>query len=248
MTLHRFHVPGVRPGTMDLPEGARVHATRVLRLGKGDELRVFDAGEEYVAVIGSIEKHRVMIEVRAAVPALSERAVCLHLVMSPLKGDLTELVIQKVTELGVSRISPVVFERTDTVARRDPSEGRIERWNRVAVSASEQSGRAVVPVIDRLTTLAACLAGLPPRQAAELRFMGVEPSLVLDEGSDEAADSAGVEIREVRLAVGPSGGLSATDIALLQSAQFKGRRLAPHTLRSETACVAAIAILGDRFR
>ena len=244
MTLHRFHVPGVRPGAMDLPEGARVHATRVLRLAKGDELRVFDAGEEFMAVMVSIEKHRATIEVGGAAPALPERTVRLHLVMSPLKGDLTELVIQKATELGVSRITPAVFERTDTVARRDPSEGRRERWSRVAVSASEQSGRAVVPVMDPVTTLAACLATLRPRKTTELRFMGAEPSLPLN----EADDSAGVEISEVRLAIGPSGGLSAADIALLQSAEFKGRRFAPHTLRSETACIAAVAILGDRFR
>ena len=113
MTGHRFHVPSPAPGRMELPEAARLHATRVLRLGVGDLLRVFDRGLEFEAAIVAIEKHRVLIEVGAALPPLPERGVSLHLIMSALKGDLTELVIQKATELGAARISPAIFENRD---------------------------------------------------------------------------------------------------------------------------------------
>jgi 16S rRNA (uracil1498-N3)-methyltransferase len=244
MTLHRFHVTQAAPGEMELPEAARVHATRVMRLTTGDALRVFDLGREFEAVILSTEKHRVRIEVGASVSPLPERAVCLHLIMSPLKGDLTELVIQKATELGVARISPVVFERTDTVARRDPGEARMERWHRVAVGATEQSGRAVVPKVDTVAPLkgALDLLGLPA--AGDLRIVATEPSLT---AAIEERTQSGT-VRSVVVAVGPSGGLSPADLHELTAAGFLPERFAPHTLRSETACLAALAILGDRFR
>ena len=138
---------------MDLPEAARQHATRVIRLGVGDPLLIFDAGAEFSATIAAIEKHRVMIEVAGETDGRPERSIPIHLIMSPLKGDLTELVIQKATELGVASITPALFERTDTVARREPTEARTLRWNRVATSAAEQSGRCVVPTIAPLVDL-----------------------------------------------------------------------------------------------
>ncbi len=244
MTLHRFHVPLAATGRMELPEAARIHATRVIRLDEGDALRVFDRGSEFEATIATIEKHRVWIDVGAPIPALPERAVPLHLVMSALKGDLTELVIQKATELGAARISPVVFERTDTVARQDPSPARVERWNRVAAGAAEQSGRAVVPRIDSVVTLRQSLDGLGPADEGEIRIVATEPAI--------ASARTGLEhpgrVRSVVVAVGPAGGLGAQDLDTLQAAGFAGERFALHTLRAETACVAALAILGDRYR
>jgi len=229
---------------MELPEAARIHATRVIRLTVGDALRVFDQGVEFDASIAAIEKHRVLIDVGAEVPVLPERAIPLHLVMSALKGDLTELVIQKATELGVARISPVVFDRTDTVARQDPSAARLERWHRVASGAAEQSGRALVPGIDAVATLKQALDSLGPSGEGELRVVATEPAIDQGETRREPPRS----VRSVVVAVGPAGGLSGQDLEILDTAGFARERFALHTLRSETACVAALAILGDRFR
>lgn len=244
MTIHRFHVPEVSPGRRELPEAAQIHATRVIRLGVGDALRVFDQGSEFDAVIASIEKHRVLIDVGEPVPTLPERTAPLHLIMSALKGDLTEMVIQKATELGVARISPAVFERTDTVARQDPSAARVGRWQRVAASASEQSGRAVVPRIDRVVGLGQAVESLGARGDGEIRIVATEPSL----DSGRAAPEMPVGARSVVIAVGPAGGLSAGDLDILRTAAFLPERFALHTLRAETACIAALAILGDRYR
>ncbi len=229
---------------MELPEAARIHATRVIRLGVGDALRVFDLGSEFEAMIAAIEKHRVLIDVGAPAPAMPERVVPLHLVMSALKGDLTELVIQKATELGVARISPVVFERTDTVARQDPSPARVERWHRVATGAAEQSGRAVVPRIDAVATLEGAMESLGAPVEGEVRIVATEPAIGFDATPRELARSA----RSVVVAVGPAGGLSVRDLEILDRAGFARERFALHTLRAETACVAALAILGDRYR
>lgn len=244
MTIHRFHLPNAAPGRMELPEAARVHATRVIRLDMGDALRVFDQGSEFDATIAAIEKHRVLIDIGAPVPARPERAVPLRLVMSALKGDLTELVIQKATELGVARISPAVFERTDTVARQDPSAARVQRWRRVAAGAAEQSGRAVLPRIDAVGTLKQAIDSLGPPAEGEVRLVATEPAIDPDGTTRESPRSA----RSVVVAVGPAGGLCAQDLDTLKAAGFVGERFALHTLRAETACVAALAILGDRYR
>lgn len=244
MTAHRFHVPAAAPGVMDLPENTRNHVTRVLRLVEGDALRVFDLGREFGATIRTIEKHRVIIEVGEAATVPPERRAPLHLLMSPLKGDLTELVIQKATELGVARISPVVFERTDTVARRDPGEARRDRWHRVATSAAEQSGRAVVPRLDDVIVLKLAAEALGAPAEGEKRIVATEPK-VADADADLSAPSS---IRAVVVAVGPAGGLSPGDLAILAAAGFTPERFALHTLRSETACIAALAILAQRYR
>jgi 16S rRNA (uracil1498-N3)-methyltransferase len=246
VTTHRFHVPGARPGLLELPEAARAHATRVLRLTSGDALRVFDRGAEFPARIAAIEKRRVLVEAGDAVPTGPERKVSLHLIMSPLKGDLTELVIQKATELGVAHISPVIFERTDTVARRETSEARLDRWRRVAIGASEQSGRTTVPTVDATIALGPALGALGLMRGGELRIVATEPSL--DPAATDPRRVAGEDLESVVVAVGPAGGLAPADIALLHGAGFVPERFALHTLRSETACIAAIAILGDRFK
>jgi len=243
MTPPRFHLPAARPGPFVLPEGAFIHAARVLRLQEGDALRVFDAGREFDATITSVGKRRVEIEVGAPADTASERSVALHLIMSPLKGDLTELVIQKATELGVARIWPVVFERTDTVARRDPGEGRLERWRRVAVGASEQSGRTVVPELWAPVALGEAINELGQPDDGELRIVASEPSL----GQGNTAFPTEPRIRRVVLAVGPAGGISGGDLNALRSAGFAPLSLARHTLRAETACIAGIAILASRY-
>lgn len=244
MMVHRFHVPSVGPGVTELPEAARLQATRVLRMAVGDLLRVFDAGAEFEARISAIEKHRVLIEVGVSIPSTRERPVPLHLIMSPLKSDLTELVIQKATELGVDRISPAIFERTDTVARRDPNEARLDRWHRVATSAAEQSGRATVPRVDNVVTLKQGVEALGPALDRELRIVAAEPSLDQSGGYGKAATG----VRSVVVGVGPAGGLTRGDLDLFHAAGFSPESFALHTLRSETACIAALAILGERFR
>lgn len=225
---------------MALPEAARQHATRVIRLEVGDALLVFDAGVEFSATIAAIEKHRVLIEVGDQTAGRPERSIPIHLIMSPLKGDLTELVIQKATELGVASITPALFERTDTVARREPTEARTLRWSRVATSAAEQSGRCVVPKIAPPVDLRQAIASLGPMTEGQLRVVATEPSIEADPASPSGT------ARSVIIVVGPAGGLSSADMEPLIAAGFRRERYALHTLRSETACIAAIAVLGAR--
>ena len=120
----------------------------------------------------------------------------------------------------------------------------MERWRRVATSAAEQSGRAFVPKVDSVITLKQVVDDLGAPRADEMRIVAAEPSI------DQAEPPASTPptVGSVVVAVGPAGGLGSNDLAILSHAGFAPRRLALHTLRSETACIAAIAILADRFR
>jgi 16S rRNA (uracil1498-N3)-methyltransferase len=129
------------------------------------------------------------------------------------------------------------------VARRDPNEARLERWHRVAKSAAEQSGRATVPRVDNVATLKQAVDTLGPPVDGGLRIVAMEPSL--DQSGQNQRPAAGV--RSVVVAVGPAGGLTRGDLDLLDAAGFSPERFALHTLRAETACLATLAILGDRF-
>lgn len=247
MSLPRFFVPGAASNeTPRLVEGAARHATSVLRLRAGDSLRIFDAGREFEATVLDVGRRDVSLHRGSETSPAAEPPVSLHLITSPLKGDLTEQVIRQTTELGVARITIARFERTDAVGRAHDVAARIERWTRVLVSAVEQCGRASVPALETVETLAERLATLPQEpQSDEARFVAREPS----HGPAErrGAGSQSEAVRTVRVVVGPAGGLTPAELEVLSRSGFSPLSLGTRTLRAETACVAAVAVLLSRF-
>ncbi|MGE0454130.1 MAG: 16S rRNA (uracil(1498)-N(3))-methyltransferase [Vicinamibacteria bacterium] len=230
----RFHVPGAAPGArLRLPDHVAHHARDVLRLRAGASVHVFDGeGAEYEAVLESVDRRATVAHLRGAVPALPEPALALTLALSPLKGDLMELVIQKATELGVAELRPVVCGRTDAAARPALRGTRQERWEKVASGAAEQCGRARVPRIAPAGTLVELLGEA---------FDG--PRLLLQEPGAERPPLGALPHPGARLLllVGPAGGFEPVEIARAAAAGFQAVRLGPRVLRSETAAVAALA-------
>jgi 16S rRNA (uracil1498-N3)-methyltransferase len=230
----RFHLPGAAPGArMQLPEHVAHHARDVLRLRAGSKVHVFDGeGTEYEAVLESVDRRGSVAHLKGTVPALPEPALALTLALSPLKGDLMELVIQKATELGVAELRPLVCARTDAVARPALRGTRQQRWEKVASGAAEQCGRARVPRI------------APTGSLGELLSEAFEgPRLLLQEpGAQRPALSAlphpGARLL---LLVGPAGGFEPAEVARAAAAGFQPVGLGPRVLRAETAAVAAIA-------
>src|SRR5688572_19182050 len=155
MTRRRFHAP---PSAFNLHRGSVTLATdearylrEVLRLKVGDEVYVFDgAGKEFRSQIEESRRDtatlKVIEEVAAARP---ESPLELTLAVALLKGEKFDLVVQKATELGALRIMPVITKLAD-IRLRDTSDAakRVSRWQRIALEASKQSGRAVVPVVE----------------------------------------------------------------------------------------------------
>lgn len=233
----RIHVdsPLAEGAEVTLPEQAGEHVARVLRLGVGDAVVLFDgSGGDFPATLTGIARRAVTARVGARREALPESPLRLTLAQGIARGEKMDLIVQKATELGVARIVPIVSERTEVRLDAERADKRLAHWRAVAVGACEQSGRARLPQIDAPRPLDAWLATLAGDGAARLAL--------LPEG-ETAPRALGGLPHQALLAVGPEGGFGERDVAALRAAGFAGLRLGPRILRTETAGLAALAAL-----
>ena len=242
MRLTRCHVdlPLSAGAKATLPEPAAAHLVRVLRLREGDECVLFNGdGNDYDARIVAAGKRGGEVEVTGARPVASESPLRIVLLQGIARGEKMDWILQKATELGVVAVVPVESERSEVKLDGERVGKRIAHWRSVIVAACEQSGRAVVPAIAAPMPLASALDAQPA-------WAGLR--LLLDPSAGQALDAvAGHSSRELMLAIGPEGGWSPRDRDLLQAAGFVGMRLGPRILRTETAGIAAIAVLQSRL-
>lgn len=238
--ITRFFVPGAASGArLALPEGTAHHAKDVLRLRPGAEVRVFDgAGHEFEAIVDEVSKRRVGVRVGAPAEPRAEPPLRLVLAISALRGDRMELVLQKAVELGATEIRPFVSVRTDAPARPALRGARHERWEKVALGAAEQSGRAVIPGV------------APTRPLPEILGEATEAARVLlaERGEVESLAALGASApAALELFVGPPGGFEDRELDLARRSGCRLIGLGPRILRTETAAIAAIAILQARW-
>src|ERR1700730_4550330 len=151
------------------------HLRDVLRLAKGDEVYVFDgAGREFYCVVSRTERDFAELDLGKEVePARPESPINLTLAVALLKGEKFDLVVQKATERGVTQVVPVLTRFAD-IRLRDESDAqkRVVRWQRIALEAAKQSGRAVVPVVSKPVLLQFLLTN--PENGGLLRLMFAE--------------------------------------------------------------------------
>jgi 16S rRNA (uracil1498-N3)-methyltransferase len=234
--LPRFFLPAAAlQGEIVTVAGEPLHHLHsVLRLKAGAELLLLDgAGNCVRGRLLSLDRHTATVSVLAR---WQERESCcpLQLLQGLPKGDKFELVLQKGTELGVTRFQPLVSART--VSR--PERGRSERWARIVSEAARQSRRPVLPEVGELLTLEQALG----RVTAPLRL------LLWEAGSQPLAGVLPAEApAEVAVLVGPEGGLTAAEVALAVAGGFVPVHLGPRILRTETAGLALAAVLQCRY-
>jgi len=216
-----------------LPITQSTHLLRVLRLRAGAPLTLFNGrGGEYAAELIAAGKSGARLAVRGHAAVERESPLHLSLLQGIARGERMDVIVQKATELGVQRIVPLSCEfsvvRLDAVNRQR----RAEHWRAVAIAACEQCGRNRLPEIEPIVDLAeACAAG-----GAELRLM------LLPQAPESLAALAPGLSRALML-VGPEGGLSGREQLLAQRSGFRPCRLGPRILRTETAPLAALAVL-----
>ncbi len=236
MSDPRVHVdaPLAEGAALELPEGPFRHLVQVLRMQAGEALVLFDGrGGEYAATLESVGKRAATVRIGAFHDVSRESPLELTLVQGISKGDRMDWTLQKAVELGVSAIVPVVTERCNVHLDREREARRIDHWRAVMISACEQSGRTRVPVLQPVAKLADWL-GRP----------GSSSRLILDPLATRGlVDAASHASGPLSLVVGPEGGLSPEEIRLAQACGCVGVRIGPRILRTETAGVAALAIL-----
>ncbi len=219
-----------------LPPGPAQHLTRVLRLAAGDALTIFNGhGGEYAATIESVRRDRVSVSIGAQRAVERESPLSTVLLQGLARGEKMDQILQKATELGVTRVIPVMTARSNVRLDAGTMPRKQEHWQGVVIGACEQSGRNRVPDIAQPQALATALAAAE----AELKLV-----LAPDDGAASlqslvAARNAG----SVALLVGPEGGLDEEEIHAAELAGFIRCRLGPRVLRTETTALAALAAL-----
>jgi 16S rRNA (uracil1498-N3)-methyltransferase len=241
------------------------HLARVLRAQPGQIFDVVANGFLHRAEIAAVSDAEVIFTLHEELS--SDAALPIHLLLAIFKFDHFEWAIEKATELGVARITPILARRTEKHLGT-ASDKRVARWRRIALESSKQSRRTDIPEIADPTTLPAALT----RETAPLRILLSETEQVLtlttalgapgldsetwessatkvgvphpsrSDGWDVNRPSANIQPTTLALAIGPEGGWTAEEIALFTTHAWTSVTLGPRILRAETAAIAAIAI------
>jgi len=231
MTRRRWIADEISGNHAALTGAHAVHLARVLRARIGQEFDILANGVLHLARVATINEDRIEFELGEAIPA-EAATVQLTLLLAIFKFDRMEWAIEKATELGVSRIIPIIARRTDTHLAAAAVK-RTDRWRRIALQAAEQSRRTSPPeVADSMKIRDA--ASLP--SPLKIVLSEVERQNQLKDVLAASMDN------EILLAVGPQGGWTDDELQLFRDHGWLAASLGPTILRAETAAIAAAAI------
>lgn len=235
--MRRFYAPleNISEGSVTLAAEETRHLRDVLRQREGGEVRVFDGdGHEYAASIESISKRSAALKILCEVsPSSPESPLDLTLAAAILKGEKFDLVVQKSVELGVTRVVPLLTARCD-VKPKDVRT-RVERWRRISLEASKQSGRAVLMKISEPVGF---------RDLVKEPTGGKSFMMFSERGGEELPPDS---VSSVTAVVGPEGGWEDDEIDAARRAGWSIVTLGGRILRAETAAIAVAAVLQHRF-
>lgn len=221
-----------------LDERASHHLTHVLRATVNEQIILFNGkGGEYQAHITQITKKSVSVMIDAFDSRDTESLLHIHLAQGIARGEKMDWIIQKSVELGVQEITPLSTERSNVRLDREREQKRLQHWQYVAISACEQSGRTRIPLIHPAAQLSTWII----HAKADCCFVLV-PSANRKLSSYPLSASS-----SCLLLIGPEGGLSDAEISLAQQNHFNPLHLGPRILRTETASLAAIAMLQSQY-
>ncbi|HET9477780.1 MAG TPA: 16S rRNA (uracil(1498)-N(3))-methyltransferase [Pyrinomonadaceae bacterium] len=237
MTRRRFFAPpsAFHPGkrSVTLAADEARHLREVLRLKPGDEVSVFDGeGKEFRARVAQARREFAELALDEEIPpARPESPLQITLAVALLKGEKFDLVVQKATELGVNKIVPLTTRYAD-IKLRDEGDAskRVARWQRIALEAAKQSGRAVVPEISLPATLALILS---------------ETCLLFSEKGGHGLTEIATD--KITAIIGSEGGWSNEELDEARTAGAHIVTLGGRILRAETAAITAAALLQHRF-
>ncbi len=241
MALTRLFIKEKLSSGLELELGSEQarYIGRVLRLRSGDSLNVFSsASGEFSASVLTVTKSAVVLLLDAPVETFTESPLKVHLVQGISRGERMDFVVQKATELGVKRISPVLTEYGMVKLDSKRAAKRRDHWQGVAESACEQSGRIRPPLIDPPLSLNAWF-GASTEEA--------DTDLILRPGVSALLTAVTAPVTKICLLIGPEGGFSETEYEDSEVAGFQAVSLGPRVLRTETAALTAIAVAQSRW-
>jgi 16S rRNA (uracil1498-N3)-methyltransferase len=215
-----------------LPETAARHAVTVLRLQVGDTLALFNGeGGEYRASLVAVSKRETRVRLIEFHAAERESPLEITLALGISAGERMDYSLQKATELGVTAIVPLATERSVVRLSGERADKRLQHWRHVVVAACEQCGRNRVPIVAPVQTLAGYLA---TAGRGKRLLLSPDAQIPLKQVPPAAA---------VVLLIGAEGGLAPSEYQAAEASGFEPVSLGPRILRTETAPVAALAVL-----
>ncbi len=219
------------------------HLTVVLRVKPGEYVYIFDGlGFKYSCKIIQCHKKEIIAERIKKEPYSTESPVSITLAQGIAKGNKMDLIVQKSTELGVAKIIPLITERSQIKHTK-----KLDRWEKIALSASQQSGRDRVPEIEEPVDIKSFLSRQFPLIEKGDKGGFFNSGIIFSEEKKErnmkGALSAFHNTRQLTLLVGPEGGFSKEEVNAAVENSFIETSLGPRILRTETAPIAAISII-----
>lgn len=230
----RFFVEEVRNGHADISGDDARHLTRVLRVEVGQRYEISDNRNVFLAEIETARKEHVVFKTLEKLAPQPEQA-SITLCAALIKFDHFEWMIEKATELGITRIVPVIAIRSEHGLER-AAHKRVERWRRIAMEASQQSRRAHLPEIDL------------PMKLEDALMLDATHRYALDEESGapllaSAFPSERTAADHIAMLIGPEGGWTDEERATFAESRWPPVSLGPLILRAETAAIAALAVI-----
>ncbi|MBI3652756.1 MAG: 16S rRNA (uracil(1498)-N(3))-methyltransferase [Acidobacteria bacterium] len=219
------------------------HLLQVLRLSCGAEVFVFDGcGTEFRCELIAQVGKRAVLEIIEELTDAVESPLRLTLAQALVKGEKFDFIVQKATELGVHRIVPLACEHADLKLNRESAAKKIERWQRISMEALKQCGRRARVAIDSPLTVAEFLCADEAAATAAMLFFNERGGAVLQQTLEALTDQ-----RTISVLIGPEGGWSNHEIALMNNSGCRAVTLGKRILRTETAALVALTLLQHRL-
>ncbi|MDA0909995.1 MAG: 16S rRNA (uracil(1498)-N(3))-methyltransferase [Proteobacteria bacterium] len=238
MRISRVFYPEIsaQSATITLSAETSHYLIRVLRHKQGHQVILFNNvdGYEYLTEISHADPKKAILQILSKTEKQNESPIHIHLFQALSKGDKLETVIQKATELGVNELTPMLTERVDYKLNQDRIAHKLDHWQKIAISASEQSARVFVPTVNT------------PQALVDALTIDADIKLFLSPHSNETITHRYQQqsnAKRFAIYIGPEGGFSDNEESLALNKGCHSIRLGKRILRTETAPLAIIAIL-----
>ncbi len=238
--MHRFFISPeqIESGRVYLNGPDVKHISRVLRLVPGNCITLLDGrGKAYEAVIEKTGREEIVCIIREECPAGGAPPLRVTLAQGIPKGDKMDLVVQKSTELGVSRVIPLICTRSVVKLEGDKLRKRQGRWQRIALESAKQCRRPDVPEVWEPTDWERVLAELPPQAAAVIPWEDEKVESLKDFLQQNVAN------KEIYVFIGPEGGFDAAEVERARARGVRPVTLGSRILRSETAGLVVLTMI-----
>jgi len=241
--MSRFYVSreSIKGKTIFISGKEAHHILDVMRLKKTDKVTTFDgAGKEYSGFIKDVSRDSLTVEITGIRDSLSVKGPRLWLIQALPKKDKMDYIIEKSTEIGVHSVTPVSCERAIPVWDSAKMSARAERWRKIAREAAKQCGRADIPEVGDIKDFRGAVKDAGDRGLCLIATLG--------EGTVKIRDAIrGFKGKSLAIAIGPEGDFTVDEVNAAKKEGFKPVSLGANVMKSDTAALAALAILNYEF-